>query len=434
EPFSPDCSEEGYTLNRCKDCGYEYKSNFVSPTGHALSASVTNPTCTAQGFTVYSCSGCDFSYTSDYTAPVGHTLKRQTTEPTCDAQGYTKYRCDCGYAYVSDVCSPLGHNPRSATYAPSCDGVGYTEHTCLRCSLVWTSDVIEPHGHDFEVSSVNVSTDNAAGYSTFTCRKCGFAYSDALYYSEVFTGAYAPSSTPLAQGVDISFWNHLTDGNGNYLPLDFAAIKQAGFSFVILKAGSTPRTGADGLPAGGIDPVFEMNYAAARAAGLDVGAYFYTYSTTLEDTKRDAELLLSWLDGKQFEYPIYFDVEESSIQSTLTREQIGELCITFISTLQENRYFGAVYTNHNWLVNHHDTAKLVYLFDVWYARYASGDGPHAWNVSSYGRQMGMWQYTMAGKIPAISATTNFDFNYAYKDYPSIMRDLGYNGYPVPTLH
>ena len=56
EPFSPDCSEEGYTLNRCKDCGYEYKSNFVSPTGHTLSTAVTNPSCTEQGFTVYSCS------------------------------------------------------------------------------------------------------------------------------------------------------------------------------------------------------------------------------------------------------------------------------------------------------------------------------------------------------------------------------------------
>ncbi len=432
ETVSPDCSAEGYTLNRCKDCGNEYKSNFISPAGHELKASPTNPSCTEQGYTVYSCANCDYSYTADYTAPTGHTVKQQTVEPRCDTEGYTEYRCDCGYTYRANVTAALGHNVRSAVYAPDCDGFGYTEHTCLRCSLVWKTDIAAPTGHDFAVQSVNVTPVVPEGYSVHTCRECGFAYSDALYYSEVFEGAYAGSDTPLAQGVDISYHNHAVDANGNYLPLDFNAIREAGFSFVILRAGSTPRTGADGTPKGGIDPVFEMNYAAAKAAGLDVGVYFYTYSVTVEDTRRDAELLLTWLDGKQLEYPVYFDIEQADIATSLSREQLGELCITFISTLQQHRYFGAVYTNHNWLVNYHDTAKLVYLFDVWYARYPSGDGAHSWSTLSYGRHMGMWQYTEQGSIPTVSATAKFDFNYAYKDYPTIMRDFGYNGYPIPS--
>lgn len=430
-PVAPDCSAEGYTVNRCIDCGYEYKSNFISPTGHELGASPVNPSCTAQGYTTYSCAHCDFTYTSDYTAPTGHALHRHSVEPTCDTEGYTEYRCDCGYTYTANVKAPLGHNLRSATYAPSCNACGYTAHECLRCKASWTSDLTEPTGHDFEVRSVNVSAENAAGYSTFTCRTCAFSYDDALYYSEVFKGAYATSDKPLAQGVDISKWNHRTDGDGNYLPLDFAAIREAGFSFVILKAGSTPWTDADGVLRGGIDPVFEMNYAAAKAAGLDVGVYFYTYSTTVEDTRRDADMLLEWLDGKQLEYPVYFDIEQADIAANLSREQMGELCLSFIGTLQEQRYFGAIYTNHKWLVTEHDTAKLVYLFDIWYARYPSGDGPYAWGTSSYGRHMGMWQYTDHGSIAAIPNTA-FDLNYAYKDYPALIKSHGYNGYPIPV--
>ena len=427
----PDCTSEGYTLNQCKDCGYEYNSNFIAPTGHALKSAPTNPSCTAQGFTVYSCESCDFTYTSDYVAPTAHVLQRTVVEPSCEDEGYTTYCCDCGYTYTSNVMPPLGHNLRSATYAPTCDACGYTEHECLRCSARWTADLTEPTGHDFEITTLNVSVQNPEGYSTFECRTCGFSYDDALYYSEVFTGAYADQTEPLAKGVDISFWNHKTDENGAYLPLNFAAIKQEGFDFVILKAGSTPRTGADGLPKGGVDPVFEMNYAAAKAAGLDVGVYFYTYSTTVEDTKRDAELLLSWLEGKQLEYPVYFDIEQADIAANLSREQMGELCLSFIGTLQEQRYFGAVYTNHNWLVTEHDTAKLIYLFDIWYARYPSGDGPYAWGTSSYGRHMGMWQYTDHGSIAAIAGTA-FDFSYAYKDYPALIKAYGYNGYPIPA--
>jgi hypothetical protein len=40
----------------------------------------------------------------------------------------------------------------------------------------------------------------------------------------------------------------------------------------------------------------------------------------------------------------------------------------------------------------------------------------------------MWQYTQSGIIPEISDTTKFDFNFAYKDYPSLMKEIGYNGY------
>ena len=41
------------------------------------------------------------------------------------------------------------------------------------------------------------------------------------------------------KGIDVSKWNHRKDSQGNYLPLDWKAIKNAGVDFVILKAGST---------------------------------------------------------------------------------------------------------------------------------------------------------------------------------------------------
>jgi GH25 family lysozyme M1 (1,4-beta-N-acetylmuramidase) len=241
----------------------------------------------------------------------------------------------------------------------------------------------------------------------------------------VFEGAYADSTEPLAHGVDISYHNHPTDDAGSYLPLDFEAIRASGFDFVILRAGSTPRE-VDGVAKGGLDPVFEMNYQAAKAAGLDVGVYFYTYATTKEDTLRDAALLLEWLDGKELEYPVYFDMEDACFDA-LSRRERTDLCLAFISALQERHYFTALYTSNNWLTNYLQTDKVTFLFDIWYARYPLGTGPYVWDTEKYGDHMGMWQYTQSGIISAVSSTTRFDFNYAYKDYPAIIRGLGYNG-------
>jgi uncharacterized protein YgiM (DUF1202 family) len=39
----------------------------------------------------------------------------------------------------------------------------------------------------------------------------------------------------------------------------------------------------------------------------------------------------------------------------------------------------------------------------------------------------MWQYAHKGVFDFIK-NENFDFNYAYKDYPSIIKKLGLNGY------
>ena len=389
--FSPNCSEQGYILNTCQDCNYAFKSDVVAPYGHDLIAS--------------------------------------TTPPTCSTPGYTEYKCSCGYHYVADHVAPLGHELSSIVFSPSCDEQGRTDYSCSRCSLAYSADFVAPLGHQFETAVVTPVSCAVTGHTTFTCSACHYSYvGEFLFYSDVFSGAYTAATEPLARGIDVSSWNHTFDEQtGEYLPLDFEAVRAAGFDFVILKAGSTVRPGENGTLKGGKEVTFEADYAAAKAAGLDVGVYFYTYSTTVEGTQADARALMTYLEGKQLEYPVYFDVEDPTI-STLDRRTVTELCVTFISALQQSRYFGALYTNNNWLTNHLQTDKVTFLFDVWYARYPLSEDAFVWNSEKYGQHMGMWQYTQEGRIPTVSETGYFDFNYAYKDYPAIMRELGYNGY------
>ena len=69
--------------------------------------------------------------------------------------------------------------------------------------------------------------------------------------------------------------------------------------FVILRAG---------YGQGGSDSVYENYYQKCKQYGLPVGAYWYSKATTVKAANQEAHYFLNKLKGKQFEYPVYFDV------------------------------------------------------------------------------------------------------------------------------
>lgn len=401
--FEPDCSSEGYTLSECADCGYSYKCDFKAPSGHLLEASEVDAACDAVGYVEYSCR-CGFSYRSDYEKPTGHKFTSRVTEPTCTEAGYTLYECICGYSYKSDTVSPKGHELEAKELAATCTESGYTEYSCKRCDERYVGDIVLPKGHDFS-SSLVYPTYISTGYTRYKC-DCGFEYNGSFVMSsELYTGAYGVSDTPIANGVDLSKWNG---------EIDFAKLSELGIDFVILKAGSTKS---------GVDPYFEANYSSAKAAGLDVGAYFYTYSTTADAALSDAKLCARMLEGKQFEYPIYFDLEDPTL-SELSRELLTEMCEVFIKEMQSSGYFCGLYVNHDWLTTKLHTEKATVYFDLWYARWTVS-GKAEWK-ESFGQKPGLWQYTDAGELGGIDG--HFDLNVAYKDYPELIKKYKLNGF------
>ena len=75
--------------------------------------------------------------------------------------------------------------------------------------------------------------------------------------------------------------------------------------------------------------------------------------------------------------------------------------------------------------------------DIWYARYPhtnkiSPDEEFEWNSEKYGVQLGMWQYSSTGVFEncGIQKNQTVDLNYCYKDYESIIKRYGLNGFPL----
>lgn len=61
------------------------------------------------------------------------------------------------------------------------------------------------------------------------------------------------------------------------------------------------------------DSEFETHYRNAKAAGLKVGAYWYSYADGVSDAINEANACLACIKGKSFDYPIYYDLEERNI-------------------------------------------------------------------------------------------------------------------------
>lgn len=394
--------------------GWLVLSGKICPHPEFMAETVTAD-CIHGGGIRYICKICNYKFEEISTPPTGHKLDKMVVSPTCSAEGYTIFYCNCGYNYRSEYTTPTKHQLKKEDYLPTCTEQGYTKYSCTSCSYSFASNYLPPLGHKFK-ETVVLPTAKEAGYTDYIC-DCEYKYrGNYIYYSDILESAYTKNTHVLARGIDVSRWNHMIDtATGDYLPLDWKLIKKAGYDFVILKAGSTKS---------GIEPTFSMDYRDAKAAGLDVGVYYYTYASTISEISKDAELLKALLKEKKFEYPIYLDIEDSSL-SSLGKNYLSAMCEEFLCSLQKSGYYVGLYTNHAWLTTILDTARIVTLFDIWYARYPLSEKP-TWNEEKYGKQLGMWQFSESGKISGINGS--FDFNYSYKDYTSLMKKWHLNGY------
>lgn len=206
------------------------------------------------------------------------------------------------------------------------------------------------------------------------------------------------------KGLDISYHN------GDF---DLARAKNDGYNFVIIRAGYTGY--GDGVSKAK-DIQFENNYAKAKAIGMPVGAYYFTIATDYQKGVDEANWLYeNCLKGKQFEYPIFIDVEDDAGGRRYLRnagkDKTTDGIIGFCETLENKGYYVGIYGSD--ISTFKDMVNIDRLkdYDKWVARYGS--------KPQFVKEYGMWQY---------SDDNNLDKDIAYKDYPSIMKSKGLNGF------
>ena len=192
--------------------------------------------------------------------------------------------------------------------------------------------------------------------------------------------------------------------------VDYKLVKAAGYDFVMINAGY-------GKYLQQKDLYFETNYKNAKAAGLKVGAYWYSYAISKEEAEREAKVFQQVIKGKKFEMPVAFDIEDKC-QSEISKEKMGQLITAFCTSMEKAGYFCSLYSYASWLV-HNVPLAVRKRFDVWVAHF---------DVSKpdYKAPYGMWQYTSSASVPGVH--TKCDCNIAYKDYTAIIKNKKLNGF------
>lgn len=208
------------------------------------------------------------------------------------------------------------------------------------------------------------------------------------------------------KGIDVSQWQG---------DIDFGKVRSAGVDFVIIRAGY-------GRYISQKDPTFEDNYRKAKSAGLNVGAYWYSYAESEADARAEAAVCMEVIRGKQFEYPIYFDLEEKS-QFSRGKAFCSALVTAFCGEMEKAGYFAGLYISRSPLQTY-ITSEVAERYALWVAEYGSR--------CNYSGSYGMWQYTSTGKVSGVNGACDCD--YAYTDYPSIIKNGGFNGFAKPTEH
>lgn len=195
-------------------------------------------------------------------------------------------------------------------------------------------------------------------------------------------------------------------------------IKNTGYTFAILRGGYT---GYGAQRNKRKDTCFENFYAQAKAIGFPVGCYWYSCACSRQDGINEALFLYeNCLKGKQFEYPIYMDVEESRWQSG-KKKAVTEAIIGFCETLEAKGYFVGIYASLSWFNTQIDTAKLN-AYSKWVACWGKYKPTFRYNGFH------MWQNSSSGTV----AGRRIDTDIAYIDFPSIIVPNGLNGYTKGT--
>lgn len=269
-------------------------------------------------------------------------------------------------------------------------GVYVGDGLAVECTPRWANKV-----------QLTACNRNVSGYNRRNWTKHG-----KLPYVEYVADATTPPvETTEIRGIDVSKWQG---------EIDWKKVKAAGIKFAMIRLGYGSSKG----DACGLDGYFEKNVKNAIAAGIDIGCYFYSYATSVAAAKKEAAYVINVLQKYKgvFTYPVAFDLENKT-QQGLGKQVLTDMVIAFGDAIEKAGFYCSLYSNPSWMKSYLD-ADRVKRFDLWLA--------HWTDKTNYAGAYGMWQNSSSGKVNGING--NVDTDFAYKDYPTIIKGKKLNGF------
>ena len=205
------------------------------------------------------------------------------------------------------------------------------------------------------------------------------------------------TAMPSRLGIDVS---------GFQGDIDWQAVADAGITFAIIRIGGRGYGEAGGLYD---DSKAQKNYEGAKAAGLDVGAYFFSQAISTEEAVEEAEYVLEKTQGWELTMPVVYDWEyigETARTANVEPQTLTDCMNAFAARIRQAGHESMIYFNGDL---HRD---LFYIEEVqdcafWFAKYTGGmDFPY---------KVDMWQYTNTGTVPGIAGNVDINIQLLYDE-------------------
>lgn len=165
-----------------------------------------------------------------------------------------------------------------------------------------------------------------------------------------------------------------------------------------------------------IDSKFEANYTGCTKYKIPVGVYKYSYATTVDQIKAEANAVIKTLNKRTLQYPIFLDIEDKC-QANLSKDLMMKMINAFRDIVVNAGYKFGIYCGYSWFQNKLPADAKKY--DNWVARYPArdtGELQERLRVSASDGVIG-WQYSSKCTLPGIP--TKVDRNVFYKDYSKV---------------
>ncbi len=190
-----------------------------------------------------------------------------------------------------------------------------------------------------------------------------------------------------AKCIDLSLWNG---------DIDFGRVKRSGINCVILRAGYGKDPNQE-------DEKFQEYYRDAKAAGLNVGAYWYSYATSANQAKQEVENCMKTIRGKEFELPVFYDVEEYRM-AILPRRTLTDVISAFCDGIRSNGFEAGMYSAESMLMDSAYPDEISSKYLVWMSSPSK-------SYSELPSFVDIHQYSFSGSVDGIPEKV--DMNYIY---------------------
>lgn len=217
------------------------------------------------------------------------------------------------------------------------------------------------------------------------------------------------------RGIDIS------QGSGR---VDFSALKNDGYNFVIVRAGYGSNISQK-------DIKFDEYVQGAKNAGLYVGAYWFIYARSTQEAIENGRCFAAICEKYKgiLDMPLYIDYEndstryyEQETKRAETKETATDYILAACAEVEKNEWYTGYYVNLDYYNNHIISEKLK-GYTLWLALWR--DFKNAPSIPC-----GIWQYS--GDTKTKYASGGIDLDYSYYDYPAVIRKHGLNGFEKVT--